>query len=291
MNTDEQVRSTSPTEKDFQIVSPRKAAKIRKTNEKSEISTDIKFKELMEIDNDKDKTVETKIQIPAINLKMDADYNLTLQEINRMYPDTENKLVKGFINIQATSNENRNSIIEYLKKNDKEFILSEAYANRPLKVVIHGLLVDQNKDELKQILEKLNFKIVRINQLRNYQLKTYHPIFLIEVAKINNYQNIYNLQTIKLLQVKVATYRKKNLATICNRFHHSARNCQMKARCLKCEENHETRNCTITTKIDNPKCIDCKEFGHLASWQGCQGSQKLKTLKTNRHTHKKFNRT
>ncbi|GBL84660.1 hypothetical protein AVEN_191117-1 [Araneus ventricosus] len=189
MDTDKQVRNTSPTEKDFEIVSPRKAAKIRKPKEKPEISTDNKFKELMEIDNDNDnaKTEETKIQIPEINLKIDANYNLTLQEINRMYPDTQNKLVKGFISIQATSNDNRNNIIEYLKKNDKEFILLEAYSNRPLKVVIKGLPVEQNKDELKQILENLNFQIVRINQLKNYQLKTYHPIFLIEVAKTNNY--------------------------------------------------------------------------------------------------------
>ncbi|GBN64465.1 hypothetical protein AVEN_105737-1 [Araneus ventricosus] len=281
MDTDKQVRSTSPSEKDFKIVSPRKAAKIRKLNEKPEISTDNKFKELMEIDADKDNSQSevTKTQIPAINLKLDANYNLMLQEINRMYPDTQNKLVKGFINIQATSNDNRNNIIDYLKKNNKEFILSEAYADRPLKVVIKGLPINQDKDELKHILENLNFKIVRISQLKNYRAKTYHPIFFIEVAKINNYLNIYNIKIIKLLTVKVETYRKKNRATICykcNGFFHSARNCQMKARCLKCEENHETRNCAITTKIVNPKCINCKESGHLASWQSCPMFPKIK---------------
>ncbi|GBN44653.1 hypothetical protein AVEN_211196-1 [Araneus ventricosus] len=227
MDTDKQVRSISPTDDDFKTVPARKAAKIMKSTELPEISISNKFKDLMEIDTDNNnsKTEETKIQMPAINLKIDANYNLTLQEINRLYPDTQNKLVKGFISIQATSNDHRNSIIEYLKNNNKEFVLSEAYADRPLKVVIKDLPVEQNKEELKQILEELNFKIVRISQLKNYRLKTYHPIFLIEVAKTNNHLNIYNLKTIKHLQVKVETYRKKNRAIICykcNRFFHTA---------------------------------------------------------------------
>ncbi|GBO39146.1 hypothetical protein AVEN_113218-1 [Araneus ventricosus] len=170
IDTDKQVRSTSPTDDEFKIVPPRKAAKIRKSTELPEISTCNKFKELMEIDTESNisKTEETKIQIPAINLKIDANYNLTLQEINKLYPDTQNKLVKGFISIQETSNDRRNSIIEYLKNNNKEFFLSEAHADRSLKVVIKDLPIDQNKEELKQILEKLKFKIVRISQLRNY---------------------------------------------------------------------------------------------------------------------------
>ncbi|GBO23575.1 hypothetical protein AVEN_210875-1, partial [Araneus ventricosus] len=251
---DKQVRSTSPNNDEFKIVPPRKAAKIKKTTELQEISTSNKFKELMEIDNESNtpNNDETKIQIPAINLKIDANYNLTLQEINKLYPDTQNKLIKGFISIQATSIDRRNSIIEYLKNNNKEFFLSEAHTDRPLKVVIKDLPINQNKEELKQILEDLNFKIIRISQLRNYRMKTYHPIFLIEIAKTKNHLNIYNLKTIKHLQIKVETYRKKNRATICfkcNGFFHSARNCQLKTRCLKCEENHETKNCTITTKI------------------------------------------
>ncbi|GBN95118.1 hypothetical protein AVEN_152118-1 [Araneus ventricosus] len=281
---EKQVRSTPPKDNEFKIVPPRKVAKIKKPTAVPEITTANKFKDLMELDNEStiSENEETKIQIPAINLKIDANYNLTLQEIIKLYPDTQNKLVKGFISIQATSNDRRNSIIDYLKNNNKEFFLSEAHADRPLKVVIKDLTANQNKEELKQILEDLNFKIIRINQLRNYRLKTYHPIFLIEVAKTKNHLNIYNLKTIKHLQIKVETYRKKNRATICfkcNGFFHSARNCQLKTRCLKCEENHETKNCTITTKIENPKCINCKEYGHLAFWQGCPMFPKIKNHK------------
>ncbi|GBM63224.1 hypothetical protein AVEN_188259-1 [Araneus ventricosus] len=235
----------------------------------------------MDIDNDIENhltTVEQNKQIPAVNPKLETNYNLTLREINRMFPDTENKLYNGFIRIQASSPENRISIIEYLQKNDKEFILSEASADRLLKAVIKGLPLNQNIEELKTILENRDFKIIRISRLKNYRFKTLHPYFLIEVAKTKNHLGIYNLKTIKLLSVTIKPYRKKNRATIffkCSNFHHSARNCQFKDRCIKCEGNHETRDCTIKTKIDNPKCINCKENGHLASWRGCPMFPKL----------------
>ncbi|GBN23919.1 hypothetical protein AVEN_65784-1 [Araneus ventricosus] len=66
--------------------------------------------------------------------------------------------------------------------------------------------------------------------------------------------------------------RKKNRVTICykcSNFHHSARNCECKPRCIKCAGNHETRDCDIKNKIDNPTCINCEGEGHLASWRGC----------------------
>ncbi|GBO00519.1 hypothetical protein AVEN_3738-1 [Araneus ventricosus] len=55
----------------------------------------------------------------------------------------------------------------------------------------------------------------------------------------------------------------------CSDFYHSARNSHRKPRCIKCNEEHETRNCPIKTKIEKPTCINCKQIGHLASWQGC----------------------
>ncbi|GBM77032.1 hypothetical protein AVEN_67136-1 [Araneus ventricosus] len=126
---------------EFKVVSPRKAVKNMPVTTKSPIKMANKFQELSNLD-------ENKRQVPAINFKMDLSYNLTLQEINSMFPETENKLIKGFISIQANSPEIREKIIDLLKKNDKEFVLSEAREDRPLKIVIKWLPLDQDKEEL-----------------------------------------------------------------------------------------------------------------------------------------------
>ncbi|GBO38117.1 Nucleic-acid-binding protein from transposon X-element [Araneus ventricosus] len=256
---------------DFKMVSPKKAAKIQVNVTTSPIKTSNKFSELSNLD-------VNKLQIPAVNMKMDPSYNLMLQGINRLYPETENKLIKGFTSIKTNTPENRKGIIDLLKKNGKEFILSESNEDRPLKIVIKYLPIDQDKEELKNILEGKGFKILRISQLKNYWLKTPYPYFLVDVIKTQNHQNIYNIKTINHLKVKVETYRKKNRATICFKcsgFHHSAENCECHPKCIKCAGRHETRECDIKTKIENPICINCNGEGHLASWRGCPKFPKI----------------
>ncbi|GBN49248.1 hypothetical protein AVEN_246191-1, partial [Araneus ventricosus] len=159
---------------EFKIVSPKKAAKTQPELPKTPVKTANKYQELTNLP-------ENNPQVPAINLKLDADYNLTLQEIHSMFPETENKLIKGFICIQANSEDNRQKIIDILKKNNKEFVLSEAREDRPLKIVIKWLPVNQDKEELKDILESKGFKIIRISQLTNYRQKTLYPYFLVDV--------------------------------------------------------------------------------------------------------------
>ncbi|GBO40166.1 hypothetical protein AVEN_165096-1 [Araneus ventricosus] len=98
-------------------------------------------------------------------------------------------------------------------------------------------------------------------------------MYLIEVKKEGNYQNIYNVKDIGYVIVKIEPYRRRNKATICfncSGFHHSARNCHQKPRCIKCNGTHPTRECVITEKIENPVCINCGEKGHLAAWRGCK---------------------
>ncbi|GBN60317.1 Nucleic-acid-binding protein from transposon X-element [Araneus ventricosus] len=256
---------------EFKVVSPKKAAKNLPNLTKSPILTANKFHELANLD-------DNKPQIPAINLKLDSNYNLTLQEIHSMFPETENRLVKGYISIQANSPENRLKIIELLKKNKKEFVLSEAQTDRPLKIVIKRLPIDQDKEELKAILESKGFKILRISQLKNYRQKTLYPYFLVDVAKNENHLKIFNLKTIKHLNIKIEAFKRKNRVTICFKcsdFHHSAKNCQCNPRCIKCAGVHETRDCSIKNKIENPICINCNGEGHLASWRGCPKFPKI----------------
>ncbi|GBN98344.1 hypothetical protein AVEN_131915-1 [Araneus ventricosus] len=215
---------------------------------------------------------EIKISIPDINLKLSSDYNLTIQEIVRNLPETTCKCNRGYIRISPHSLEDRDKIIETLDKTEKEYVLSESPENRPIKIVIKNLPPDHSKDSIVNDLEENKYHVIRINQLRNYRLKTFLPIFLVELAKTPNANNIFQLEKINNFNVKIEHYRKKQRATMCYKcsdFFHSARNCKCKPRCIKCNGTHETRMCSIKTKIENPVCINCKENGHLASWKGC----------------------
>ncbi|GBM41637.1 hypothetical protein AVEN_198386-1 [Araneus ventricosus] len=44
----------------------------------------------------------------------------------------------------------------------------------------------------------------------------------------------------------------------------------MRPRCIKCNGERATRDCSITEKIIEPTCINCGEKGHSAAWKGCK---------------------
>ncbi|GFS97387.1 uncharacterized protein TNCV_733291 [Trichonephila clavipes] len=54
----------------------------------------------------------------------------------------------------------------------------------------------------------------------------------------------------------------------CNRFHHTAENCHITPRCLKCGDAHQTRECEIK-RVEKPYCINCETYGHMANYSGC----------------------
>ncbi|GBO35827.1 hypothetical protein AVEN_267090-1 [Araneus ventricosus] len=98
-----QVRSTRFSNEKFEVISPKKAAKIRKINSTPEIQLENKFEQLMEVDkqNDQDEVKKSENDIPAVNLLMDSNYNLTLQEIANKFPKTTNKLPPALLSPQS----------------------------------------------------------------------------------------------------------------------------------------------------------------------------------------------
>ena len=85
----------------------------------------------------------------------------------------------------------------------------------------------------------------------------------------------------------------------CQRFGHSAINCNLAYRCVKCNSDHEPKQCLLKKKDDTTAyCTNCKELGHPASFRGCpiykqilkrmQEAKKLKLQKTQESQQRKF---
>ncbi|GFT56027.1 hypothetical protein TNCV_3117131 [Trichonephila clavipes] len=39
--------------------------------------------------------------------------------------------------------------------------------------------------------------------------------------------------------------------------------------CLKCGEEHLTKDCPIKQRLETKFCINCQVYGHMANWHGC----------------------
>ncbi|GBN88120.1 hypothetical protein AVEN_250274-1 [Araneus ventricosus] len=186
----------------YKTVSRKNAAKPLTEEIKTAIETSNKFQLLMDVEEEDIPTEPPKTFIPAINLKLTNDYNLTLQEISRNDPETTNKYDRGYIKITPSSLEDKEKIIDYLNKSEKEYVLSEAPDARPIKIVIKDLPPDHGKENISDELAKLNLKVVRINQLLNFRLKTLLPIFLVELTKTPNVNDIYKIENLTSSKLK-----------------------------------------------------------------------------------------
>ncbi|GFU82823.1 uncharacterized protein TNCV_266201 [Trichonephila clavipes] len=240
----------------------------------------------------------TKPNIPPINLKFKENYNLILQEISRKYPKSKSKLSGKFLKIFAASTDDHRAITTLLTEKGEQYFALNPVLNRPQKIVIKGLPINTDIEEIRQDLTSRGFKIIKVAQFNKSKSKMKLPIFMVEIEKSPDSPDIFKLETCCYLTIKVDTYNRRPGAVQCyncNLFNHSSANCHIKTRCLKCGEAHKTGDCPITDKIENPTCISCNQKGHMANSHRCPNFPKTKPKKgapsENRNPSQRRNQT
>ncbi|GFT26361.1 nucleic-acid-binding protein from transposon X-element [Trichonephila clavipes] len=205
---------------------------------------------------DEDVTVPPKIK--PIMLKYKDNYNMVLKGLNRMYPNSTNKLTGKYIKIMASTTDAREhrEITNLLKSKGEEYYTVPALADRPLKVVIKGLPKSTATAEIKADLLEQGVPVIKVSQLTQRKSKFPLPIFLVEVRKhVEGATDIYDVSKSCYMSVVLDTFKKRPGATQCyncNYFNHSSVNCCIKPRCLKCSKEHRTGECPIKERLETP---------------------------------------
>ncbi|GFV62662.1 probable RNA-directed DNA polymerase from transposon X-element [Trichonephila clavipes] len=260
--------------KDF--VFPKKTAKNNLTQEKNEqLIVNNSFAALNTANNDAEDVTQPQPKIKPIFMKITPDYNLLLQEIHRTHPTAKNTHMKGYFKIEAETEDHHREITAYLTGKSVGYYVINPPENRPLKLVIKGLPEDVEPEDVKKDLISKGINVEKVAQLKKFATKARLPLFLIEITRDDNVNDIYQIRSVLYMQIKLDPFRKSNRVTQCyncNNFHHASQNCFMKTRCLKCGENHRTGECSIKEKIENPLCINCNTNGHMASSTECLSS-------------------
>ncbi|GFS85379.1 uncharacterized protein TNCV_4884851 [Trichonephila clavipes] len=122
-------------------------------------------------------------------------YNLILQDLHRKYPTATNTHNKGFIKIEAQTENDHNEITSYLKHKNLEFYVIEPPSTRPLKLVIKGLPVDIDPEDIKNDLISKGIKIVKTTQLKRFVTNPPFPIYMLEIARDENVSDIFQVRS------------------------------------------------------------------------------------------------
>ncbi|GFW88194.1 nucleic-acid-binding protein from transposon X-element [Trichonephila clavipes] len=136
---------------------------------------------------------------------------------------------------------------------------------------VQGFPKKANPEEIKKDLEKEGFEPDRVTQLVGRRTKQLLPIFQVTLPRTIENLKIFDLKTLAHLNITVDGYNGRGVTQCfsCNNFHHNADNCYLKPRCLKCGEEHLTKDCPIKQRLETKFCINCQVYGHMANWYGC----------------------
>ncbi|GFY57831.1 nucleic-acid-binding protein from transposon X-element [Trichonephila inaurata madagascariensis] len=139
-------------------------------------------------------------KIPPIHLKFTKNYNLILQEIARKFPKSSSKYSGEYLKIFTSSPDEHRELTNFLQEKGEQYFALEPIANRPQKVVIKGLPIETDVDEIKKDLTDRGFSVIKVAQLTKAKTKFKLPIFMVELKKSQDSPDIFKLETLDIFR-------------------------------------------------------------------------------------------
>ncbi|GFU98744.1 uncharacterized protein TNCV_2163681 [Trichonephila clavipes] len=109
--------------------------------------------------------------------------------------------------IEAQSADDHRDITNYLKEKQLEHYVIEPPSTRPLKLVIKGLPETIEPEDIKNDLISKGINILKVAQLKKFVTKT-SPIYMIEIARDDKVNDIYQVRSCLYMQIKLDPFRK-----------------------------------------------------------------------------------
>lgn len=230
-------------------------------------------------------------KIPPIDVWTDkrADIQRELQSIvpgnSCLYSRINNAKFHMFPSDAAT----RINVIEYLKSKKYDYNTYTPSDSKMINVLIKGLDHIESADVIKCELASKGFEPYQIKKhITGYMRKNNAKsnLWLIVLQPNTDTQELFKIKAIDHAIVKFEFLRKPKVIQCrrCQRFNHSASNCNLPYRCVKCTESHEPGKCESTTKNNKfkPKCVNCLGNHTANDAANCEVFKKVIASKENK---------
>lgn len=220
-----------------------------------------------------------KIKIPPIVV---ASKDFSAKPRTDIVKDVTSKFKGTLINytlekitILSNSQEAHNNIKDLLTKAELEFHTYAGEAEKEKKFVIRGL----PPIEISEIHEEIKAHGLTASKIS--KMKTGkdapdgHPLYYVSFKHTEKVGQINNIRYICSVRVKWERYKNKRRLTqcyCCQGFGHGASFCYNTPRCVRCAENHLTKNCKKQEGTP-PECANCHQ-NHAANSTDCAAYKK-----------------
>lgn len=183
-----------------------------------------------------------------------------------------------------------------LEEEKREYFTFTPKEEKVKSLILKGLDTDDDPEEILRCLknsENENIEFISVKRFKTkHSIKNNYEtaLFIVQCTYNTKLSEIYKIRVVENRIIKWEKIIKNNIisqCTKCQRFGHTASNCKLQYRCVKCGQNHETSQCEIPKMISENekeivesrkklKCVLCKQEGHPASYKGCP---RYKTIK------------
>lgn len=181
-----------------------------------------------------------------------------------------------YIRVKAYLEKTKTKFFTFTPKNlkTKTYLLKGLSADTDPTVIYEELCKFQNDD----------LKIVKVNQFttkKSIRENNCLPIYLVQISGESKVNELKKISGFLHRCVRWESLRKPAIPQCrrCQSFFHSAANCYLPPRCVKCNETHDIGKCAQNKVAENERdklyCVLCNKYGHPASYRGCEKYKEL----------------
>lgn len=179
------------------------------------------------------------------------------------------RCVTDNVRINATTIISYNKLIKFCRENKLPFFTHQIRSQRAFKAVIKNLHHSYPVDSLIEELQTKGHTVRRINKMWNKRNNEPFNMFMVELEPAESNKDIFSIKSLDHCIVVVeAPHKRREVLQChnCQNFHHSKNFCELRPRCVKCGDDHHTKDCKNVNS--SPKCANCGQ-SHTANYRGC----------------------
>ena len=171
--------------------------------------------------------------------------------------------------------------------------------------ILRGLDGDEDSDHILNELNSqnvTNVQFVKVSKFNSRQKE--NTLFLVQISPSSDESMLFKVNRMNRTIIRWEKIKRTEIIQCyrCQRLGHSAANCGMEYRCVKCKTNgHGPGECELPKGVQHDAhkiyCVSCQAYGHPASYRGCPKIKEYiesrkdaeKRQQTNRVSQREFN--
>lgn len=244
----------------------------------------------------KTQHVRHSLKTPPIDVWTDNRADIQ-REIQSIVPDKGclyGRVNNGKFRVFPCDSSVRSTVIDYLKEKEYQYNTYTPNDEKMINVLIKGLDHIDEPTVIKNALAENGFEPYDIKKhttgyMRKNSIKS--NLWHIILQPNTDTTELFKIRAIDNAIVKFDFLRKPKVIQCrrCQRFNHSASNCSLPYRCVKCTETHEPGKCNNAMKKNKfkPKCVNCKGDHTANDTTNCEVFKKAIAAKTNKQKPQK----